>query len=90
MAILAIIPSDPLLEYVKKGISKKLEQYFNPKYYFNKVYLLSPLEHKQKKLFGLDIIPTKDAELRSHLKSLNVDIVRVYGGGWNCKMACRN
>jgi len=43
MRRLAVIPSDPIEEYLKKGFSQeRLRNYYNPSLFFNEVYLLSP------------------------------------------------
>ena len=85
---LAIIPSDPLAAYEGKGISAKLEGYYNPLGFFEKVYLLSPLETEERIQYGLHILHVKDVDLSVKLKELGVDIVRAYGGYWPCDMAC--
>lgn len=88
MKRLAVIPSDPLSDYVAQGMSSYLESYYNPGKWFDEVYLLSPLEHEERHEFGMHIIPTRDRQLCRRIKDLHVDIVRAYGGKWSCDMAC--
>jgi glycosyltransferase involved in cell wall biosynthesis len=90
MKILAVIPSDPIEAYVRKGTDSWLEEYYNPLHFFDKVYLLSPLEKKETYAFGMNIIPTKPKQLKSRIKELNINVVRAYGGYWACDMACNN
>ncbi len=85
---LAVIPSDPIKDYEKKGIASKLEGYYNPSGFFEEVYLLSPLEKEQRSQYGMHILPVRDKELPVRIKELDVDIVRAYGGNWPCDMAC--
>jgi glycosyltransferase involved in cell wall biosynthesis len=90
VARLAVIPSDPLEAYKKKGTASWLKDYYNPLHFFDKVYLLSPLEEKGGYEFGLNIIPTKPQQLKSCIKELGIDVVRAYGGYWACDLACQN
>jgi glycosyltransferase involved in cell wall biosynthesis len=87
---LAVIPSDHLGAYKNAGIESWLEEYYNPRHFFDEVFLLSPLEKEQRFEFGMHIIPTKPKQLKNRIKELNIDIVRAYGGYWTCKMACKN
>lgn len=89
MKTLAVIPSDPLDDYVAKGLSHKLERYYNPAGFFDKVYCLSPLESARREAFGMEVIPTKDRQLPGRIKELGISLVRAYGGNWPCDMACR-
>jgi len=88
MKRLAVIPSDPLEEYEKMGFAASLEEYYNPLGWFDEVYCLTPLESKERFEYGMKIIPTKDKQLRSRIKDLNINVVRVYGGNWPCDMGC--
>jgi len=90
VARLAVIPSDPLEAYEKKGTVSWLKNYYNPLHFFDEVYLLSPLEEKERYEFGLNIIPTKKRQFKSRLKELGIDMVRAYGGYWACDMASQN
>lgn len=88
---LAVIPTDPISAYVKQGLTPKwLESYYNPNKFFDKVYLLSPLEKDQKNLCGMTVVHTNESTFRNDLKRLNVDIVRAYGGNWTADLACLN
>jgi glycosyltransferase involved in cell wall biosynthesis len=87
MPVLAVIPSDPIEEYLSGGFDRLMD-YYNPRHFFDKVYVLSPLEKREHEIDGLRIIPTKDKQLPSRLNDLDVDLVRAYGGNWPCDMAC--
>ena len=87
---LAVIPSDPLEAYKRKGIASWLEDYYNPLHFFDEVYLLSPLEKEERHEFGMNIIPTKQKQLKSRIRELNINVIRAYGGYWACDMACNN
>lgn len=90
MARLAVIPSDPIKAYEDKGISSRLESYYNPLQSFDKVYLLSPYENERRHDYGMEIIPTKPRQFKKRLRDLKVDVVRAYGGYWACDLACYN
>jgi glycosyltransferase involved in cell wall biosynthesis len=87
---LAVIPSDPLAAYKQKGTSSWLDEYYNPMHFFDKVYLLSPLEKESRCEFGMIIVPTMQNQLKERIKELNIDVVRAYGGYWASDMACYN
>jgi glycosyltransferase involved in cell wall biosynthesis len=87
---LAVIPSDPLAALKQKGISSWLEDYYNPVRFFDKVYLLSPLEKEFRSEFGMIIVPTLQNQLKARIKELHIDVVRAYGGYWASDMACYN
>ena len=87
---LAVIPSDPIEAYRRKGTASWLEDYYNPLHFFDEVFLLSPLEEKERYEFGMNIIPTKPKQLKNRIRELNIGIVRAYGGYWACDMACNN
>lgn len=91
MKRLAVIPSDPIDEYLKRGYSvTELEEYYNPCKYFDEVYLLSDLEKDQANRLGMKVIHTPAKALRRRLKELNIDVVRAYGGNWACARACEH
>lgn len=90
MTRLAIIPSDSIDAYKRKGTASWLEDYYNPLHLFDEVYLLSPLEKKQRYEFGMNIMPTNPKQFKNCIKELNIDIVRAYGGYWACDMVCKN
>jgi len=88
---LVVIPSDPLEAYYKAGYDKNwLEDYYNPLKFFDEVYLLSPIEKKERFELEMKIIPTKPEQFKNRLKELNISIVRAYGGYWACDLACSN
>lgn len=87
--ILAVVPSNPLNDYVAGGMGATLERYYNPRGYFSKVYVLSPLESREYAEFGMQIIPTRDRELPGRIRALGVSLVRAYGGNWPCAMVTR-
>ena len=91
MKRLAVIPSDPIEAYLNAGFDKDwLEDYYNPLHYFDEVYLLSPLEKKERYELGMNKIPTRPRQLKSRIRKLNKNLVRAYGGYWACDMACNN
>jgi len=87
---IAVIPSDSLEDYEAKGISIRLEEYYNPLHFFDEVYLLSPKEKHFQYKYGMTIIPTQPEDLKNRLKELKIDIIRAYGGYWASSMACIN
>ncbi|MFH1776937.1 MAG: glycosyltransferase family 4 protein [Candidatus Omnitrophota bacterium] len=87
---LAVIPTDPIQAYKNAGISSWLKDYYNPLQFFDKVYLLSPLEKIKRYEFGMHIIPTNPADLKRQIKQIGIDLVRAYGSYWACDMACDN
>jgi glycosyltransferase involved in cell wall biosynthesis len=88
---LAVIPSDPIHEYLKGGYSETwLRNYYNPCQFFDEVYLLSPLEKNALDLLGMKVIHTPEEQLKHQIKNLKIDVVRAYGGNWACRMACDN
>jgi glycosyltransferase involved in cell wall biosynthesis len=87
---LAVIPSDPLDAYKDAGYASWLEGYYNPLHCFNDVYLLSPLEKKERRELGMKVIPTQPRELKRRIRELGIHLVRGYGGYWACDMACNH
>ncbi|MBI4309468.1 MAG: glycosyltransferase [Candidatus Omnitrophica bacterium] len=91
MKRLAVIPSDPIAEYLKCGYSRKwLRDYYNPCRFFDEVYLLSPLEENAEDLLGMKVVHTLDIDLIKRIKDLGIDVVRAYGGNWACRFACEH
>lgn len=90
MAILAVVPSDPMSAYEAKGTHVWCERYYNPAKYFEKVFLFSPLEKQEVFQYGMQTIPTPAQRLRSRLREHKIDVVRAYGGYWACDYACRH
>ena len=87
---LAVIPSDPIDDYIKAGYGSWLENYYNPSGFFKEVYCFSPLETVERHIFGLHIIPTQLFEFRAKILEYNIDVVRAYGGYWACDFATSN
>lgn len=80
---LVVIPSESILLYERKGIDVWLERYFNPNAYFDKVYLLSPLEKLKSFKYGMHIIPIKSGRhYRELVRKINPICVRTYGAYW--------
>ena len=90
MAVLAVIPSDPLADYEDVGCHVWAQRYYNPNKYFEKVFLFSPKEKEEVFQYGMQTIPTRPRELRRRVRKHGVDIVRAYGGYWACDMAAKN
>jgi glycosyltransferase involved in cell wall biosynthesis len=90
MKRLAVIPSDPIKEYFKKGFSSNwLKDYYNPGHFFDEVYLLSDLEDAgQEESIGVKSVHTTGKTFAKTLKELKIDLVRAYGGNWACALAC--
>jgi glycosyltransferase involved in cell wall biosynthesis len=91
MKRLAVIPSEPINEYLSAGFHPDwLRDYFNPLGFFEEVYLLSPKERDNQDLLGMQAVRTEPSELQRRIEELNIDVVRAYGGYWACNMACNN
>ena len=90
MAVLSVIPSDPMSAYEAVGCHVWAEAYYNPEKFFEKVYLFSPLEKENIIQYGMRTIPTQPKELKGKIRLHKPDLVRAYGGYWACDMACRN
>jgi len=81
--VLVVIPSEPLHLYEKKGIYTWLERYYNPAGFFDKVYLLSPLETEKRFAYGMEIIPiTSVTQFKQLVKEIHPVCVRTYGAYW--------
>ncbi|MBF0484459.1 MAG: glycosyltransferase family 4 protein [Candidatus Omnitrophica bacterium] len=85
---LAIFLSDTVEDYVRNGLSSIIHDYFNPKNFFDNVYVLSSSEKSAYQMEGLNIIPTQPEEIVNRLKELKIDIVRAYSGKGACELAC--
>ena len=91
MKRLAVIPNDPISVYLAAGYGEKwLREYFNPRQFFDEVYVLSPYERDNPNLLGMKAIHTPILELYKRLKEFKIDVVRAYGGSFPCEVACRN
>lgn len=87
---LVVIPSESLESIEAVGFSQVIEAYYNPNKYFDKVYLLSPLEKEMKIKYGMTIIPCNDSLFKQILKYVKPDCVRAYGGYWATTFAVKN
>lgn len=87
---LVVIPSDPISAYEFKGISARLESYYNPQGLFNEVFALSPLEKGRRQAYGMTIVGVQERDFPYALREIKPDIVRAYGGYWPADLACRN
>lgn len=91
MRRLAVVPNDPIRSYLDSGYADKwLREYFNPRHFFDEVYILSPIEEDNPNIVGAKAIRTQPRELRKRLKDLKIDIVRAYGGDRPCEIAGSN
>jgi len=91
MKRLAVIPSDLIEEYFKKGHYEEwVKNYYNPCQFFDEVYLLSPMEKDRSEWLGMKVIHTPAKELKKRIKDLKIDVVRAYGGNWAARFACEN
>ena len=69
MIRLAVIPSDPIEEYLQGGYSREwLKAYYNPCGYFDEVYLLSNLEKDHPDLLGMKVIHTPNKLFKKRIK----------------------
>lgn len=76
-ARLAVLPNDPLDAYVAAGYPD-LTGYFNPAGTFAEVYCLSPHERRERRMYGMRVIPVTQEELPQLLRELGIDVVRAY------------
>ncbi|MBF0511768.1 MAG: glycosyltransferase family 4 protein [Candidatus Omnitrophica bacterium] len=91
MKRLAVMPSDPIEEYLKGGYSEaRLRDYYNPCHFFDEVCLLSPNEKDREEWLGMKVIHTPVSDLKRRIKDFSIDVVRAYGGNWACRAACEN
>jgi len=76
--------------YEAVGCHTWAEGYYNPGKFFDRVYLLSPLETRTVVQYGMQTVPTKPRDLPRRLREYGVAVVRAYGGYWPCDMACNH
>ena len=88
--ILVVIPSDPIEAYEQKGQRSILQNYYNPKNFFDIVFCLSPLEKGIQYKYGMHIIGVNDSIYKKALRIIKPDVVRVYGGYGVIKFAVSN
>lgn len=86
---LVVVPNDPIHLYEQAGY-EGLTDYFNPTRMFAEVTVLSPLEPRSRKAFGLTIQPATADQFRSRLKELSPHVVRAYAGDWPADLVCRH
>ena len=78
---IVVIPSDALDDYIKNGMSEEyIREYYNPKGYYEEVFVVSPLEKGITKKYGMTIIGTSVFGLHKVIKKINPDIIRAYDG----------
>jgi len=91
MKKLAILIGNRLSAYLKKGLTEDyLKEYYNPKNFFDEVYLLSSVEKTHPNLLGMQVINTKRKNIKKLIKKIGIDVVRAYSGSWSCDKACLN
>lgn len=77
---LVFFPTDPIQAYIDKGFSyEKLESYYNPLHFFDKVYCLSPWG-ETKTINGINYIKANPLKYKRIIKKIKPDVVRGYGG----------
>jgi hypothetical protein len=62
MPVLAVIPGNTLDDLCVQGIGRRLQAYYNPASFFDRVVCLSPFEAHAREAFGMRVIPCKDIE----------------------------
>lgn len=82
MKKLVFFPSDPIIEYIKKGRSYDfLDQYYNPGGYFDEVYCLSPWGDVGEEIIGkIHYIKASPYSFSKIIKKIKPDVIRGYGG----------
>ncbi len=82
MKKLVFFPSEPIYEYIKKGRTYEfLDEYYNPGFYFDEVYCLSPWGDKEEETIGkIKYIKAEPKKFARIIKEINPDAVRGYGG----------
>lgn len=89
--ILVVIPSDSMNAYEINGTASKLESYYNPNHFFDKVFCISPLESGYYYKYGMTIIGIDSAcTFRQIIKLIKPDLIRAYGGYWATAFATSN
>lgn len=78
---LIVLPGDPIRAYEFKGQSNVLQDYYNPKKFFDVVFCLSPLEDGIKYQYGMHIIGVNDDIFRESIKIIHPDAIRCYSEG---------
>lgn len=87
---LVIVPSESILEYENKGLTRMAE-YYNPGGLFDSVFVISPLEKIKQKKYGLEIIPVMSGvEFYKKIIEIKPDVIRAYGGYWASNFVVAN
>lgn len=84
---LVVVPTDPLAVYEMKGITSRLQAYYNPCGMFDEVFCLSPFEWERRTAFGMTVEPCNIVTFKDKVAELAPSVVRVYGGGTACEVA---
>lgn len=88
MKKIAILPFDPIDAYEQKGTLSLYKEYFNPAAFFDQVWVISPLEKKDRTFDGFTVKAARDSShFQTLLSEFQPDVLRVYGGGWNADYA---
>lgn len=82
MKKLVFFPSEPIVEYIKKGRTYDyLDKYYNPGEYFDEVYCLSPWGDKKEERIGKTCyIKLRPYQFAKKIQEIRPDVVRGYGG----------
>jgi len=86
---LVVVPNDPIAAYEQAGFDW-LERYYNPTGMFEDVFALSPLEHGERKAFGMTIRGVSARDFAQTLRDIKPDVVRAYGGHWPADLVVRH
>lgn len=94
MRRIIVIPSDPILAYIKGGKTYEyLDDYFNPGGYFDEVFCLSPWGENEK-IGRINYIQANPRKFHSVIQKIKPDVVRAYDGfkcaDWACVSRVRN
>ena len=79
---LVVFPSDPISAYIQQGKSYEyLENYFNPRGFFDEVYSISVFGNKEAEKRGkITYLKCKPWEIQKKVRELKPDVIRAYGG----------
>ena len=87
MKKLVVIPTDPIIAYEAKGLTKRFE-YYNPNSYFDEVYIVSPFNEPTRVYDGLNIISIEISNYVEVINNIKPDIIRVYSSFLVADLAC--
>ena len=85
---LVVVPNDPIADYERAGYDR-LDSYFNPTGLFDEVIVLSPLEQRERRAFGMEIRAVAARDFTRAVREIRPHVVRAYGGGRPALLACR-